>query len=173
MPMADRSPANTAPNERAARGGRGDHSQAITLPPVIYAGFFAAGIVLDALWPAAVFPTAVQYAVGAGLLALGTAIAAPTLLAFRRHRTTLHVHQSTTALITDGPFRWSRNPAYLTLTLFYLSAAVMVDSLWVVALSAPAVLVLTYGVIVREERYLERTFGDAYRRYRARVRRWL
>lgn len=150
-----------------------DHSQAITLPPFIFAAFFAAGAVLDALWPVAVLPPAVQYGLGGALLAAGVSVAVPTLRAFRRHRTTLHVRQPATALITDGPFRWSRNPAYLSVTLFYLGAAVMVDSLWIVALSAPAILVLTYGVIMREERYLERRFGDAYRRYRTRVRRWL
>lgn len=158
--------------DRAA-GRAEDHSQAVTLPPVIFAAFFAVGAGLDIVWPAAVLPAAVQYGLGGGLLAAGGAVAVPTVLAFRRHRTTLHVHHAATALITDGPFRWSRNPAYVALTLFYLGAAVMVNSLWIMALLAPAVAVLTWGVIRREERYLERTFGDAYRRYRARVRRWV
>jgi protein-S-isoprenylcysteine O-methyltransferase Ste14 len=79
----------------------------------------------------------------------------------------------TTALVTGGPYRISRNPIYLALTLVYLGLALAWGSLWPVVLLAPLLIVMRYGVIGREERYLEARFGDAYRAYRAAVRRWI
>jgi len=79
----------------------------------------------------------------------------------------------TTALVTEGPFRYSRNPIYLALTLLYVGVALLINALWILLLVVPAVLVLRYGVIAREEAYLTRKFGEAYRQYMAQVRRWL
>ena len=75
--------------------------------------------------------------------------------------------------MTGGPFRYSRNPLYLGLILLYAGIATAVDAVVVLVFLVPAVVVLYYGVIVREERYLERAFGEDYRSYKARVRRWL
>jgi protein-S-isoprenylcysteine O-methyltransferase Ste14 len=79
----------------------------------------------------------------------------------------------TTALVTEGPFRYSRNPIYVALTLLYVGVALLINALWILLLVVPAVLVLRYGVIAREEAYLTRKFGDAYRQYTTQVRRWL
>ena len=78
-----------------------------------------------------------------------------------------------TALATAGPYRVSRNPIYLALTLFYLGVGLAAGSLWVVVLAGPALLVMHLGVVRREERYLERRFGAAYLDYARRVRRWI
>ena len=82
-------------------------------------------------------------------------------------------YRPTTTLGTAGPYRYSRNPLYIALTLAYLGAAVVVNTVWPVILLPGLLLVMQWGVISREERYLERRFGDEYRRYRTRVRRWL
>jgi protein-S-isoprenylcysteine O-methyltransferase Ste14 len=79
----------------------------------------------------------------------------------------------TTALVTKGPFRYSRNPIYVALTLLYLGVALLINPLWILLLVVPAVLVLRYGVIAREEAYLTRKFDDVYRQYTAQVRHWL
>jgi protein-S-isoprenylcysteine O-methyltransferase Ste14 len=79
----------------------------------------------------------------------------------------------TTALVTKGPFRYSRNPIYVALTLLYLGVALLINALWILLLVVPAVLVLRYGVIAREEAYLTRKFDDVYRQYTAQVRHWL
>jgi protein-S-isoprenylcysteine O-methyltransferase Ste14 len=81
--------------------------------------------------------------------------------------------QPTAALVTEGPFRYSRNPIYVALTLLYLGVALLINALWILLLVVPAVLVLRYGVIAREEAYLAWKFGDTYRQYTAQVRRWL
>ena len=72
-----------------------------------------------------------------------------------------------------GPYSISRNPIYIALSLIHLGIGVLSDSLWVVGLIVPALLTIRYGVIAREERYLDAKFGDDYRRYKASVRRWL
>jgi protein-S-isoprenylcysteine O-methyltransferase Ste14 len=79
----------------------------------------------------------------------------------------------TTALVVDGIYRRTRNPLYLGLTLVYLGLGVAAGSLWAIGLVVPLLWVINVGVVKREERYLERTFGDAYRAYKARVRRWI
>jgi protein-S-isoprenylcysteine O-methyltransferase Ste14 len=79
----------------------------------------------------------------------------------------------TTALVVDGIYRRSRNPLYLGLILVYLGLGVAAGSLWAIGLLVPLLWVINVGVVKREERYLERKFGDAYRAYKARVRRWI
>src|SRR5580704_8862327 len=79
----------------------------------------------------------------------------------------------TTALVVDGIYRQTRNPLYLGTTLIYLGLGVAAGSLWAIVLVVPLLWVINVGVVAREERYLERKFGDAYRAYKARVRRWI
>ena len=158
---------------RAPQSELPDHSGAITLPPVIFAAAFGLGLALNALAPLAVLPHDARLPAGLAFVAASAVIVAFAGWRFLRHRTTVHVHRPTTALITDGPFRYSRNPAYVALVLLYLGGALIVDSVWILAMVVPAIAVLHYGVIVREERYLERLFGDDYRVYKTRVRRWL
>ena len=76
-------------------------------------------------------------------------------------------------LVTDGPFRYTRNPGYLGLTMLYAGIAVLRNALWAILLLPLVLYVIQRQVIGREERYLERTFGEEYRAYKAQVRRWL
>jgi protein-S-isoprenylcysteine O-methyltransferase Ste14 len=92
---------------------------------------------------------------------------------YHKARTHFDPRRPSARLVTTGPYRYSRNPAYLALTLLYLGGSAAVDSLWVLAGAAPAVLAAHWGVILPEERYLEGKFGDAYRGYKRTVRRWL
>jgi len=96
-----------------------------------------------------------------------------TLRALSRAHTSVDPVKPTTALVTEGPYRYSRNPIYVALTLLYLGVAFLVNALWILLLVVPVLLVMRYGVIAREEAYLTRKFGDAYRQYTAQVRRWL
>lgn len=94
--------------------------------------------------------------------------------ALRRAGTTISVDRPTTAIVASGPYRYSRNPLYVALTLLYLGlGAAALNTLWALVLLPPLLVVIQRGVIEREERYLERKFGEEYRRYKRRVRRWL
>jgi protein-S-isoprenylcysteine O-methyltransferase Ste14 len=79
----------------------------------------------------------------------------------------------TTAIVTSGPFRFSRNPLYLGLTLVYSGVTLLFDTWWGVLLLVPVMVVMHRGVVLREEQYLEATFGESYRRYLSTVRRYL
>lgn len=91
----------------------------------------------------------------------------------KRRGTPVDPRRSTTALVTDGPYRYSRNPLYLRVTLFHLSVAFLLNDVWLLAVLPPVLIVLHVGVVRREERYLEAKFGNEYREYKAKVRRWL
>lgn len=93
--------------------------------------------------------------------------------ALARARTPLDPRKPTTAIVTAGAFRFSRNPIYLSLLLLYLGIASLINALWIFLLALPLVVVLQRGVVEREERYLERKFGDEYMVYKNRVRRWM
>ena len=75
--------------------------------------------------------------------------------------------------IDTGPYRFMRNPIYLGMFLGLVGLAIAFDSLWLLVALVPFALVIRYGVVAREEAYLDRKFGDVYRRFRSRVRRWL
>ena len=164
---------NGARGEGGADNGGKDTSGVIAPPPVIYLAFLLIGFGADALWPAAVLPQGPRYAAGAAPIALGLALGFAAVRQFRRHDTSFKPHEPSTALITGGPYRYSRNPIYLALGLLYAGIGIAADGPWTLALLVPLLVVLHYGVIIREERYLERKFADDYRRYKSTTRRWL
>jgi len=153
--------------------GERDTAGVILHPPFLFLGGIAAGLLLDRLWPAAMLPGGLQYGLAGALILLGVGLFAPAALRFRRAGTNIPTNRPTTALVTDGPYRYSRNPIYVALVLAYTGIAIAIDSAWVLGLVAPILVVLRYGVIAREERYLERKFGAAYVAYKSGVRRWL
>ena len=149
-----------------------DIAHVIAPPPLIYALPLLAGLLLHHYYPQAIVPPAWAQILGPLVVVLGF-FGLPAVLAFRRAGTHPQPWKPTTALVVTGPYRFSRNPMYVGFTLFYLGISVWVNSLWPLLLLPLVLVVMSRGVIAREERYLERRFGDDYRAYRARVRRWL
>ncbi len=92
---------------------------------------------------------------------------------FQRKGTAVEPWKPTTAIVTDGPFRFTRNPAYLGMALLYIAIALLADAFWVLVPLPLALALIDRGVIAREERYLEGKFGAEYTDYRTRVRRWI
>jgi protein-S-isoprenylcysteine O-methyltransferase Ste14 len=87
--------------------------------------------------------------------------------------TTLDVNKPVSSLVQDGPFRYTRNPGYLSLAMIYAGIAVLRNALWAILLLPMVLYVIQREVIEREERYLERTFGEEYLTYKRKVRRWV
>jgi protein-S-isoprenylcysteine O-methyltransferase Ste14 len=145
----------------------------IAKPPFIYLGFLALGLGLDWLWPYPLLPEALRYTLGGALFALGLGLALASIRRFKAAGTDFDTHKPATAILTEGPYRISRNPIYIGLTAAYAGIGIAVDAPWVWVLLPPTLVVMHYGVIAREERYLERKFGKEYLDYKARVRRWL
>jgi len=145
----------------------------IAPPPLIFLAALLLGFILQALLPAPSLAPALQLALGVPLLIAGGVLAATFVRAFRRAGTPIAPSHPARRLVTCGPYRISRNPGYLGMTLTCAGIAFVSDALWLLAPLAVAVLVVDHGVIAREERHLVATFGDEYRRYRATVRRWV
>lgn len=157
-----------------AEGMPSDRADVVIHPPVLWLLLLAAGIGLDHLVPLPFVPAGVPAGwVGGAVWFAGFGLAAMAIREFRRAGTDVRTHTPTAAVVETGPFAFSRNPIYVGALIGLAGAAVVFDSLWVLAMLLPFGLVVRYGVVAREEAYLERKFGDAYRAYQARVRRWL
>ncbi len=150
-----------------------DSAGVIARPPYIYLGFLALGFVIDFVWPVTIFANGARYPAAFVLVAAGVIIIALGLREFRKADTSVETGKPATAIVASGPFRFSRNPLYLALALFHAGIAIAAGNVWALAMLAPALVVIRYGVIAREERYLERKFGEEYLAYKASVRRWL
>lgn len=153
-------------------GPDNDTPSILAPPPLIYFAGLVIGLVLDLLWPMPVLPQSLQYSVGLALMAASSVIAVLGFREFARVNTPFDARKATRNIITSGPYRYSRNPLYLSLAMLYAGIAIAIDCIWVMAMLVPVLIVVHYGIILREEAYLERKFPDAYPSYKARVRRW-
>jgi protein-S-isoprenylcysteine O-methyltransferase Ste14 len=146
----------------------------ITRPPLLFLAALLIGFVLDRLLPLP-FPgiDLVDWIIGGLLIVTGLALAAAGIRNFSRAGTPVPTNEPTRALVTTGIHGWSRNPIYLGMFLLYAGIGAAAQGPWILILTLPLAITIRYGVVAREEAYLERRFGDAYRDYKARVRRWL
>ncbi len=110
---------------------------------------------------------------GAAIVGFGIVVIAWAVRTMERAGTSPDAALHPTALVTRGPFRFSRNPIYVGFLLIYAGGGLLLNSLWIVLLAAAVVAGLTQAIIVRDEHLLEKRIGDEYRTYRAKVRRWL
>lgn len=148
----------------------------ITRPPFLFLAGLILGLVLDHALPLPLTlpeTALLRWPAGGGLIALGVALIAAGIRNFSRATTPVSTHQPVRALVTTGIHGLSRNPIYVGLFLIYAGIGLAARSPWVLVLAVPVAITMRYGVVAREEAYLDRRFGDAYRDYKARVRRWL
>ncbi|XIA66094.1 methyltransferase family protein [Bradyrhizobium sp. TZ2] len=156
-----------------------DTADVIVRPPLAWAVAVLAGLALSWLMPLPFLPLPFSpAAVSAGWLGaiafvLALALVAWAIFTMTRAGSNVPTNLPTTTIVEAGPYRFTRNPIYLGMVLGLVGLAIAFNSLWLRMTLALFALVIRYGVIAREEAYLERKFGDVYRRYRARVRRWL
>jgi protein-S-isoprenylcysteine O-methyltransferase Ste14 len=148
----------------------------MTRPPLLFLGALLLGFVSDRLVP---LPLAVpggrtsRWVFAGSLILIGMGLFATGIGNFSRARTPVPTNEPTRALVTTGIHGFSRNPIYLGMFLLYGGIGIAARSPWALVLALPLALTIRYGVVAREEAYLELRFGDAYRDYKARVRRWL
>lgn len=145
-------------------------------PPLLLAASFLIGWVLETRVQTLPFVqdgSAAMEAVGTIALVLGLAISFWGIWTFHRARTAIMPTRPASELVTSGPFRFSRNPMYVGLTVAYIGLALVSNTLWPIVL-LPLALVTLYALVIRrEERYLAAEFGEHYADYRRRVRRWI
>jgi protein-S-isoprenylcysteine O-methyltransferase Ste14 len=150
-----------------------DHARLIAPPPLIAVAALLVGVGARCIWPAPLWPWPLRWLPAAGCFAAALLLAGAAALTMTRAKTAILPHHTTTALVTSGPFRHTRNPLYVSLGLLLAGVAFAANSLALLLVIVPWVVVMRLGVIGREERYLEGKFGDDYRAYCRRVRRWL
>lgn len=145
-------------------------------PPVYFASAFGSAWWLHRRWPWDLLPDAagvVGVAGGYGLMLLAGMLGGWGILTFWRHRTPVIPGRPARAMVTAGPYRFTRNPMYVGLFLLYTGLTLRLDSAWP-ALFLPFLVALLNGRIVPgEERHLAETFGAEFEQFRTRVRRWL
>jgi len=150
-----------------------DNPGVIAPPPLIYGAALLLALLLHRLQPMPIFGRTSALWPGVLLAALGVALAIWGRQALVSAGTNINPYRPSTAIVDSGPYRFSRNPLYVSLTLIYSGLTLAFDTWWGFILLLPVLIVMHLGVIRREERYLEGKFGESYRRYRARVRRYL
>ena len=147
-------------------------------PPVVYLGPLILGLLVNWKIPAPFLPRRLTRIVGLPLFGGGVLLGDWTYRTMRQADTPIIGEpfvpgRPTSNLITDGPFRYTRNPGYLAGAMVYAGVASLANALWAVLLLPVTLLTMQYTAIECEERYLEGKFGEEYLSYNARVRRWV
>jgi protein-S-isoprenylcysteine O-methyltransferase Ste14 len=162
-----------------------DTAQVIIRPPLAWGLAVIAGLALNWLVPLPFLPADLPASwLGAMLFVLATALFSSAIVTVTRAGSNIPTNLPTIIIVEKGtgqgsvispllPYRFTRNPIYLGMFLGLIGLAIALDNLWLLMVLVPFALLIRYGVVAREEAYLERKFGDVYRGYRSRVRRWL
>jgi protein-S-isoprenylcysteine O-methyltransferase Ste14 len=150
-----------------------DRANVVAFPPLLFGSTFLVGLLLRFIFPTPLLPRFTAISIGLLLTIIGVLV---LLLAFRQmiqNKTTIHPAGKTTTIVSNGLYRYTRNPMYLALTFIYAGLSIIANAFWGLLLLVPLLIVVQKGIIEREELYLTRKFGDEYLRYKAQVRRWL
>ena len=150
-----------------------DNAAVLAPAPVFFGAAVATGFSLEWLFPTSLLKHPYSATLGLILIAAALILVLFAVLSLVKARTAFDARKPTTSLVTTGIFGFSRNPTYLSLACLQVGLGFLSQSLWVIVTAVAAVAITHWGVILREERYLERKFGEEYRNYVARVRRWL
>ncbi len=150
-----------------------DVAGVIAPPPLFFLAAILVGLGLEWLVRADIGLGRTGLYVGLALIVVSVIIAVLARQQFVKGGTSLRVEEPSTAILSTGPFRFSRNPLYGSMASLQIGIGIAASMAWVIALVIPALVVIRYAVIAREELYLERKFGEEYLNYKNSVRRWL
>jgi protein-S-isoprenylcysteine O-methyltransferase Ste14 len=149
-----------------------DRPNRIPWPPLIYIGCALVAVLINRAWPLAAESAALKW-IGGLLLVVAIAIELWSFATFRKHQTTIMPNKGAAHLISDGPFRFSRNPIYVANTILVTGAALFFDDLWLIPAAFIAALLTQELAIKREEKHLALKFSQAWKDYTAKVSRWI
>jgi protein-S-isoprenylcysteine O-methyltransferase Ste14 len=151
-----------------------DTAQVIIRPPLAWGIAVIAGLAVNWLLPLPFLPAELPTGwLGAIVFVLALALFAWAIVTITNAGSNVPTNRATTTVVESGPYHFTRNPIYLGMFLGLIGLAIAFDNLWLLLMLVPFAFIIRYGVVAREEAYLEREFGDIYRGYYSRVRRWL
>ena len=150
-----------------------DHAEVEFHPPVMLLAALAVGFLLRWIYQLAFLPTTMVIIFGPAVVIAAFGIFFWAAAAMRKEKTSIQTGTPTDVIVTYGPYSLSRNPIYVAMLLLLAGVGIWTNSLWFFIVGIVCSRLLDRGVIVPEERYLEREFGSTYSEYRAKVRRWL
>ena len=150
-----------------------DSPGVVAPPPLIYPGPLVLGLLLNERLPVPFLPRKMTRGLGWPLLGSGVLLMTWFLWTLRSAGTPVNPQKPVSSLVTDGPLQYTRNPSYLSMAMIYTGIASLASAFWAILFLPATLAVIRRGVIEREERYLERRFGEEYLRYKGRVRRWI
>ncbi len=150
-----------------------DNPNVIGPPPVIYLSGLLIGGVISWFFPIGFLPKSLAVIAGIALAGTGLTIILTAIWQMRRAQTNVEPWKPTTAILDSGLYAVSRNPIYAAMCLIYVGISFLFNSFWFLPPLVAVLLIVHYGVILREEKYIERKFGDEYLNYKNRVRRWI
>ena len=159
--------------ETVTNDKQSDNPEVIAFPPMLFAGTLLFGLILRFIFPVSFLPLSVSIVLGLSLIMAAGLIARSAFRSMSRAKTAVDPSLPTTAIVSNGIFASTRNPLYLSMTLLCAGIALLFNAVWTFPLMVPLLAVIQNGVIKREERYLERKFGNEYVRYKQSVRRWV
>lgn len=150
-----------------------DHPNVLVFPPLLYSGTLVVSLLLHWFKPWDLSHAWPVRIVGIGLIAAAAALGVWGERTLKRAGTNVNPREPTLAIVSEGPYRFTRNPLYSALAGIYLGITLAVGTVWPLVFLIPVLLITHYGIIKREEQYLARKFGEPYVAYMGRVRRWL
>ena len=150
-----------------------DSPGVVAPPPLIYLGPLVLGLLLNERLPVPFLPRKMTRGLGWPLLGNGVLLMNWFLWTLRSAGNPVNPQKPVSSLVTDGPLQYTRNPSYLSMAMIYTGIASLASAFWAILFLPATLAVIRRGVIEREERYLERRFGEEYLRYKGRVRRWI
>ena len=142
-------------------------------PPLLYAMAVLGGYAVNRRWPLPVGEGTVISVLALSFALAGLALAVSSISNFRRSRTSIVPIRPATTLVISGPYRFTRNPMYVSLAAMTIAGGLLVNSWWVMVLLIAVLFIVRVFVIGPEERYLQRRFGADYIAYMRQVRRWV
>ena len=145
----------------------------IALPPIIFLGCAVLGSLLQFIFPIRVMRYSVSLSLGVVLAVLSASLAIWAVRVMSAAGTNVRPDRPALTIVRSGPYRFTRNPMYLSLCLLQLALGLVLDGWIPLLFTIPLILILHFGVILREESYLEAKFGEQYLALKREVRRWI
>jgi len=143
------------------------------IPPVLFGAALVIAVLANWIVPVQMFPDFLRFWFGSIVIFASLVIIVPSIVAFKRAKTPFDVRRPASALVSDGPFRYSRNPGYVALISLCIGIAMIVDNVFMLVTVVIATVYLQRFVVLAEERHMEAQFGEEYLEYKRKVRRWL